>query len=145
MNTKKLAGIIVACTIAIILVIVIVIPPLVPTPTTPDQPPAITKLVDETLIVPVGVQTGSSVYFNVPRTGILRASIDVISGREINYYLHENPSQHGAMKIGQDILSSYFEFPLDAGNYKLIVVAYYPNQNDTVEEEIVSVQLEFES
>jgi len=53
-NTKKLAGTIVACTIAIILVIVI--PQLMPTPTTPDQPPAITKLVDETLIVSVGVK-----------------------------------------------------------------------------------------
>ena len=56
MGTKKLGGIVVACTIAIILVIVTVIPQLMPIPATPDRPPATAKLVDEALIVPDRVE-----------------------------------------------------------------------------------------
>ena len=137
MNTKKLAGIIVACTVAIILVIVIVILPLM-------QPPTITKLADQTLVVPVGVENASRVYFDVSRTGILRGTVEVITGQKISYYLYPEPSEHGwTVAEGESVLRSLFEVPLDTGSYKLIVVAYWSDQDDTDEERIVNVYLEF--
>jgi hypothetical protein len=139
MNTKKLAGIIVACTVAITLVIVIVILPLM-------SPPTITKLVDQTLVVPVGVENAPRVYFDVPRTGILKGTVEVITGQEISYYLYPEPSEPGwTVAKGESVLRSDFEVPLDTGRYELIIVAYLPNQDDPNEERIVNVYLEFEN
>jgi len=139
MNTKKLVGIIVACTVAITLVIVMVIIPLM-------SPPTITKLVDQTLVVPVGVENAPRVYFNVSRTGILKGTVEVITGQEISYYLYPEPSEAGwTVAKGESVLRSDFEVPLDTGRYKLIVVAYLPNQDNPNEERIVNVYLEFEN
>ena len=152
MNTKKLAGIIVACTIAIILVIVIVIPQLMPTPTTPDQPPTltptptITKLEDQTLIVRIGPENQRRLYFNLDRSGVVRGTIEVVRGESIDYYLYKEPRELGREEAkGIRIVRSSFEVQLDQGTYCLLVMALRWHPDDTDEERTVSVYLEFEN
>jgi len=150
MNTKKLAGIIVACTVAIILVIVIVILPLMPTPTTPDQPPTppptITKLEDQTLIVRIGPENQRRLYFNLDRSGVVRGTIEVVRGESIDYYLYKEPRELGREEAkGIRIVKSSFEVQLDQGSYCLLVMALRWHPDDTDEERTVSVYLELES
>jgi len=148
MNTKKLAGIIIACTIAIIVVMVMVIPSLMPTPT-PDQPPtsppAITKLENQTLVVPIGVQNQRRLYFNLDRSGVVRGTIEVVKGESIDYFLYEESAEAGWTEAkGIRVVKSSFEVQLDPGSYYLIVCAERWDPDDTDEERTVSVYLEFE-
>ena len=150
MNTKKLAGIIVACTIAIIVVIVIVIPPLMPTPT-PDEPPTttptptITKLEDQTLVVPIGVENQRRLYFNLDRYGVVRGTIEVVKGESVDYFLYEESAEAGWTEAkGIRVVKSSFEVQLDPGLYYLIVCAERWDPDDTDEERTVSIYLEFE-
>jgi len=150
MNTKKLAGIIVACTVAIILVIVIVIPPLIQTPTTTNQPPAapptITKLEDQTLIVRIGQGNQRMFYFNLDRYGVVRGTIEVVKGESIDYFLYEESAEAGWTEAkGIRVVKSSFEVQLDPGSYYLIVCASRWDPDDTDEERTVSIYLEFES
>ena len=149
MNTKKLAGIIVGCTIAIIVVIVIVIPPLMPTQTPnqpPTPPPTITKLEDQTLIVRIGLENQRRFYFNLDRSGIVRGTIEVVRGESIDYYLYKESAEPGWTEAkGIRIVKSSFEVQLDPGRYYLIVSASRWQPDDTDEERTVSVYLEFES
>jgi hypothetical protein len=139
MNTKKLAGIIVACTVAIILVIVIVMLPLM-------SPPNITKLADQTLIVPVGVENAPRVYFNLDRYGVVRGTIEVVKGESIDYFLYEESAEAGWTEAkGIRVVRSGFEIQLDPGSYYLIVCASRWDPDDTDEERTVSIYLEFES
>jgi hypothetical protein len=149
MNTKKLAGIIVACTVAIILVIVIVIPLLIQTPATSDQPPisppTITKLEDQTLVVPIGVENQRRLYFDLDRSGVVRGTIEVVKGESIDYYLYEESAEAGWTEAkGIRVVKSSFEVQLDPGLYYLIVCAERWDPDDTDEERTVSVYLEFE-
>jgi len=109
----------------------------------PPATPIITILTDQTLVVPVGVENAPEVCFNVTSTGVLRGFVDVISGREISFYLYPEPSEHG-WTVAEGVFRSLFEVPLDTGRYKLIVVAYWSDQDDTNEDSIVNVYLEFE-
>jgi len=148
MNTKKLAGIIIACTIAIIVVMVMVIPSLMLTPT-PDQPPtsppAITKLENQTLVVPIGVQNQRRLYFNLDRSGVVRGTIEVVKGESIDYFLYEESAEAGWTEAkGIRVVKSSFEVQLDPGSYYLIVCAERWDPDDTDEERTVSVYLEFE-
>lgn len=150
MNTKKLAGIIIACTVAIILVIVIVIPPLIQTPTTTNQPPAppptITKLEDQTLIVRIGQENQRMFYFNLDRYGVVRGTIEVVKGESIDYFLYEESAEAGWTEAkGIRVVKSSFEVQLDSGSYYLIVCASRWDPDDTDEERTVSIYLEFES
>jgi len=149
MNTKKLAGIIVACTIAIIVVIVIVIPPLMPTPTQDESPlptPTITKLEDQTLIVRIGPENQRRLYFNLDRSGVVRGTIEVVKGESIDYYFYKEPRELGREEAkGIRIVRSSFEVQLDQGSYCLLVMALRWHPDDTDEERTVSVYLEFES
>jgi hypothetical protein len=150
MNTKKLAGIIVACTVAIILVIVIVIPPLIQTPTTPNQPPAppptITILEDQTLIVRIGPENQRTFYFNLDKYGVVRGTIEVVKGESIDYFLYEESAEAGWTEAkGIRVVQSSFEVQLDPGWYYLIVRASRWDPADTDEERTVSIYLEFES
>ena len=150
MNTKKLAGIIVACTVAIILVIVIVIPPLIQTPATSDQtpisPPTITKLEDQTLVVPIGVENQQRLYFNLDRSGVVKGTIEVVKGESIDYFLYEESAEAGWTEAkGIRVVKSSFEVQLDPGLYYLIVCAERWDPDDTDEARTVSVYLEFES
>ena len=150
MNTKKLAGIIVACTVAIILVIVIVIPPLIQTPTTTNQPPAppptIAKLEDQTLIVRIGQENQRMFYFNLDRYGVVRGTIEVVKGESIDYFLYEESAEAGWTEAkGIRVVKSNFEVQLDPGSYYLIVCASRWDPDDTDEERTVSIYLEFES
>jgi hypothetical protein len=149
MSTKKLAGIVVACTIAIIVVIVIVIPPLMPTPT-PDEPPThtptITKLEDQTLVVRIGLENQRRLYFNLDRSGVVRGIIEVVKGESIDYYLYEESAEPGWTEAkGIRVVKSSFEVQLDPGQYYLIISAIRWHPDDTDEERTVSVYLEFES
>jgi len=112
--------------------------------TTPPATPLITILADQTLVVPVGVENAPEVCFNITGPGTLKGFVDVISGQKINYYLYPEPSESGwTAAKGESVLRSLFEVPLDTGSYKLIVVAYWSDQDDTNEERIVNVYLEF--
>jgi len=154
MDTRKLAGIIIACTIAIIVVIVTVLPSLMPTPT-PDQPPipdqpststpTITKLVDQTLVVPIGIENQRRLYFSLDRSGVVRGTIEVVKGESISYFLYEEPAEAGWTEAkGIRVVKSNFEVHLDPGWYYLIVSAGRWDPDDTDEERTVSVYLEFE-
>jgi hypothetical protein len=112
--------------------------------TTPPATPLITILADQTLVVPVGVENAPEVCFNVTGPGTLKGFVDVISGQKISFYLYPEPSESGwTVAKGESVLRSLFEVPLDTGSYKLIVVAYWSDQDDTNEERIVNVYLEF--
>jgi hypothetical protein len=112
--------------------------------TTPPATPLITILADQTLVVPVEVENAPEVCFNVTGPGTLKGFVDVISGQKISFYLYPEPSEPGwVVAKGESVLRSLFEVPLDTGRYKLIVVAYWSNQDDTNEERIVNVYLEF--
>jgi len=110
----------------------------------PPATPLITILADQTLVVPVGVENAPEVCFNVTGPGTLKGFVDVISGQKINYYLYSEPSEPGwTVAKGESVLRSLFEVPLDAGSYKLIVVAYWSDQDDTNEDSVVSIYIEF--
>jgi hypothetical protein len=112
--------------------------------TKPPTTPLITILADQTLVVPVGVENAPEVCFNVTGPGTLKGFVDVISGQKISFYLYPEPSESGwTVAKGESVLRSLFEVPLDTGSYKLIVVAYWSDQDDTNEERIVNVYLEF--
>ena len=112
--------------------------------TTPPATPLITIFADQTLVVPVGVENAPEVCFNVTGPGTLKGFVDVISGQKISFYLYPEPSESGwTVAKGESVLRSLFEVPLDTGSYKLIVVAYWSDQDDTNEERIVNVYLEF--
>jgi hypothetical protein len=112
----------------------------------PPATPIITILADQTLVVPVGVENAPEVCFNVTSTGVLRGFIDVIDGQEISFYLYPEPSEPGWTVVeGESVFRSLFEVRLDKGRYKLIVVAYRSDQDDTNEDSIVNIYLEFES
>ena len=130
--------------------IVIVILPLMQTPTTPDQPPApppaITKLVDETLIVPVGVEGSYRYYFSLDRAGVLKGTVEVVRGESIDYFLYKEPAEAGWTEAkGIRVVKSSFEVQLDQGQYYLIISASRWHPDDAEEERTVSVYLEFES
>jgi len=112
--------------------------------TTPPATPLITILAEKTLVVPVGVENAPEVCFNVTSTGVLKGFVDVISGQKISFYLYPEPSEPGwTVAKEESVVMSLFEVPLDTGSYKLIVVAYWSDQDDTNEERIVNVYLEF--
>ena len=112
--------------------------------TKPPATPLITILAEKTLVVPVGVENAPEVCFNVTSTGVLKGFVDVISGQKISFYLYPEPSEPGwTVAKEESVLRSLFEVPLDKGSYKLIVVAYWSDQDDTNEERIVNVYLEF--
>jgi hypothetical protein len=112
--------------------------------TKPPATPLITILAEKTLVVPVGVENAPEVCFNVTSTGVLKGFVDVISGQKISFYLYPEPSEPGwTVAKEESVLRSLFEVPLDTGSYKLIVVAYWSDQDDTNEERIVNVYLEF--
>jgi hypothetical protein len=112
--------------------------------TRPPATPLITILAEKTLVVPVGVENAPEVCFNVTSTGVLKGFVDVISGQKISFYLYPEPSEPGwTVAKEESVLRSLFEVPLDTGSYKLIVVAYWSDQDDTNEERIVNVYLEF--
>lgn len=112
--------------------------------TKPPATPLITILAEKTLVVPVGVENAPEVCFNVTSTGVLKGFVDVISGQKISFYLYPEPSEPGwTVAKEESVLRSLFEVPLDTGSYKLIVVAYWSDQDDTNVERIVNVYLEF--
>lgn len=112
--------------------------------TKPPATPLITILAEKTLVVPVGVENAPEVCFNVTSTGVLKGFVDVISGQKISFYLYPEPSEPGwTVAKEESVLRSLFEVPLDTGSYKLIVVAYWSDQDDNNEERIVNVYLEF--
>jgi len=97
-----------------------------------------------TPLITIGVENAPEVCFNVTGPGTLKGFVDVISGQKISFYLYPEPSEPGwTVAKGESVLRSLFEVPLDTGSYKLIVVAYRSDQDDTNEERIVNVYLEF--
>ena len=117
---------------------------------TPDRTtdtPTITTLVDRTVVVPYGGER--RVDFNVPRTGVLRVTVEVISGGVISFSLYKSKGLElwWSGEEGHDIIRSSFEVPIDAGRYYLNLIVF---QRDwwkgtfDDEERTVSVHLEFE-
>ena len=108
------------------------------------EPPAITTLVDRTVVVP-SFSEGQRFDFNVPRTGVLRVNVEVISGGIISFYLYKGSELWWNGEEGHNVIRSNFEVPIDAGRYYLIVqLVTYPWSGGTPGDRTVSVCLEFE-
>lgn len=103
----------------------------------------ITTLVDRTVVVPAGQERRFD--FNVPGTGALRVTVEVISGGIINLYLYRDSKLWWTGEEGQNIIRSNFEVPIDAGSYSLVIPGskYWWERVDS-EERTVSVYIEFE-
>jgi hypothetical protein len=114
-----------------------------PAPDETTEPPAITTLVDRTVVV---LTYGEERFdFDIPRTGVLRVTIEVISGGIIDISLYKNSELWWNGEEGWDIIRSSFKVPIDAGQYYLIVEPETaPWSGGTSGERTVSVYLEFE-
>ena len=113
---------------------------------TPDgiaEPPAIKTLVDRTVVVQAG-QPGRF-DFNVPRTGVLKVTVEVISGGIIDFSIYEGSTLWWNGEEGDDIIRSSFEVPIDTGTYRLFIPApKYWWEGGSSETSTVRVYLAFE-
>ena len=108
-----------------------------------SAPPAITTLVDRTVVVPT--EEDQRFFFDIPRTGVLKVTVEVESGGIIYFHLFKGSTLWWTGEEGNAVIRSSFEVPIDAGSYylNLSVPAYSP-WSGTPEARTVHVYLAFE-
>ena len=84
---------------------------------THDRPPVITVLVDRTVVVPTG--ENQRFDFDIPRTGVLKVTVEVESGGIIYFHLFKGSSLWWTGEEGNAVIRSSFEVPIDTGSYYL--------------------------
>ena len=105
-------------------------------------------LVDRTVIVPAG--ENQRFDFDIPRTGVLKVTVEVISGGIVDFSIYKGSALWWTGEEGDDVIRSSFEVPIDAGSYYLNLSApspgYYPwrEQQGSPEARTVHIYLEFE-
>jgi hypothetical protein len=108
------------------------------------EPPTITTLVDRTVVVPTGEDY--RFFFDIPRTGVLKATVEVESGGIIDFSLYKGSALWWNGEEGDNVIRSSFEVPIDAGSYYLDLSVPLPYWwlGETSRDRTVSVYLEFE-
>ena len=110
MNLKLRASYIL---LAISLVILAIGITLIVNHSAPDK----TTLVNRTVVVPTGEDY--RFFFDIPKTGVLKVTVEVESGGSIYFHLYKDSEYWGTGGGGWTETRCGFEVPIDAGSYYL--------------------------
>jgi len=149
MEAKLRASYILLAISIVLLVIAIVLIVNHSAPNKTTEPPAITTLVDRTVVVPTGEDY--RFFFDILGTGVLKVTVEVESGGIIDFSIYKGPAIWWTGEEGDNVIRSSFEVPIDAGSYYLnlsdsgLLPAAPWEQGTPEEARTVHVYLAFES